>query len=108
MKCSTGRPPHHSSTSIETLKLVREQEPVPPRQIQPRLPRDLETIVLKSLRKEPSKRYADARSLAEDLERFLAGEPILARRISRLERAYLWARRSENRWAWSPPSPRSG
>jgi eukaryotic-like serine/threonine-protein kinase len=89
----TGRPPHHASTSLEILTLVCEQEPVSPRQIQPRLPRDLETIVLKSLRKEPAKRYTDARSLAEDLDRFLTGEPILARRISRVERSYLWARR---------------
>jgi eukaryotic-like serine/threonine-protein kinase len=89
----TGRPPHCASTSTETLSLVCEQDPIPPRQIQPRLPRDLETVVLKSLRKEPFRRYADARSLAEDLDRFLTGEPILARRISRIERSYLWVRR---------------
>jgi hypothetical protein len=89
----TGRPPHRASTSTETLNLVCDQDPVSPRQLQPRLPRDLETVVLKSLRKEPARRYADARSLADDLDRFLAGEPILARRISRVERSYLWVRR---------------
>jgi eukaryotic-like serine/threonine-protein kinase len=89
----TGRPPNYSGTSFETLTLVCEHEPVSPRQLQPRLPRDLETIVLKSLRKEPARRYADARSFAEDLSRFLAGRPILARRISRLERAYICAKR---------------
>jgi eukaryotic-like serine/threonine-protein kinase len=87
----TGRPPHYSSTSVETLTLVCEQEPISPRQLQPRLPRDLETIALKCLRKEPAKRYADAKSLAEDLERFLAGNPIMARRISRAKRALIWA-----------------
>jgi eukaryotic-like serine/threonine-protein kinase len=88
----TGRPPRDSSTSLEMLTLVRDHEPVSPRQVQPRLPRDLETIVLKSLRKEPAKRYADAKSLAEDLDRFLTGIPILARRISRVERAIIWAK----------------
>jgi eukaryotic-like serine/threonine-protein kinase len=91
----TGRPPHYSPTSIETLTLVCEQEPISPRQLQPRLPRDLETIALKCLRKEPAKRYGDAKLLAEDLERFLAGNPILARRISRGERAFIWARKHQ-------------
>jgi serine/threonine protein kinase len=91
----TGRPPHYSSTSFETLRLVCEHEPVSPRQLQPRLPRDLETIVLKSLRKEPGERYADARLLAEDLDRFLTGNPILARRISRIEHAFIWAKRHQ-------------
>ena len=90
----TGRPPHDSSTSFETLTSVCEHEPVSPRQLQPRLPRDLETIVLKSLREEPAKCYADARSLAERrLDRFLAGNPILVRRVSRLECAFILAKR---------------
>ena len=91
----TGRPPHYSSTSFETLTLVREQEPVSPRQLQPRLPRDLETIALKCLRKEPAKRYGDAKLLAEDLDRFLSGNPILARRISRAERGFIWAKKHQ-------------
>jgi serine/threonine protein kinase len=91
----TGRPPHYSPTSIETLTLVCEQEPISPRELQPRLPRDLETIVLKCLRKEPAKRYGDAKLLADDLERFLAGNPILARRISSAERAFIWARKHQ-------------
>jgi serine/threonine-protein kinase len=89
----TGRTPHDSSTPFETLALVCDQEPIPPRHLQPRLPRDLETIALKCLRKEPSRRYADARALAEDLERFLAGLPILARPINVFERSCIWARR---------------
>jgi serine/threonine protein kinase len=88
-----GRPPHYSSTSFETLTLVCEQEPVPPRQLQPKLSRDLETIALKCLRKEPAKRYSDARALAEDLERFLTGLPILARPINTVERACVWVKR---------------
>jgi len=91
----TGRTPHYSATSFETLTLVCEQEPVPPRQLQPRLPRDLETIVLKCLRKEPAKRYTDAKALAEDLERFLSGKPILARPIGLAERSLKWAKRHQ-------------
>ncbi len=91
----TGRTPHHSANSFETLTLVCEQEPVPPRKLQPRLPRDLETIVLKCLRKEPAKRYSDAKALAEDLERFLAGKPILARPIGLAERSLKWAKRHQ-------------
>jgi serine/threonine-protein kinase len=89
----TGRPPHFSSTPGETLSLVCKQEPVSPRQWQPRLPRDLETIVLKCLRKEPARRYVTAKALADDLERFLDGNPIQARRISRAERGLIWARK---------------
>ncbi len=88
-----GRPPHYSSKSFETLTLVRDQEPVPPRQLQPRVSRDLETIVLKCLRKEPAKRYSNARALAEDLERVLSGLPILARPINRVEQVSMWVKR---------------
>src|SRR5690606_31059443 len=75
----TGRPPFRGETPHETTQLVIHTEPVPPRDLRPGLPRDLETIVLACLRKEPGRRYASAAALAEDLRRFLEGRPILAR-----------------------------
>jgi hypothetical protein len=89
----TGRPPFRAATVLETLEQVRTAEPVPPRRLVPRLPRDLETIGLKAMAKEPGRRYATARELAEDLGRFLGGEPIHARSASAFEKGWRWCRR---------------
>ncbi len=89
----TGLPPFRASTIVETLDQVRHQEPVPPRRIRPAVPHDLETICLKCLWKEPSRRYVSAGALADDLERFLSDRPILARTTSTLERVWRWCRR---------------
>jgi serine/threonine protein kinase len=89
----TGRPPFLGATALDTVLQVRSQEPVPPRRLQPRVPRDLETICLACLHKDPSRRYATAEGLAEDLRRFQAGQPVVARPVRRLERGVKWARR---------------
>jgi len=75
----TGRPPFKADTLLETLELVRTTDPEPPRHLRARLPKDLEVICLKCLQKEPERRYPTAGELADDLRRFLAGEPIRAR-----------------------------
>ncbi|HZT81702.1 MAG TPA: serine/threonine-protein kinase, partial [Gemmataceae bacterium] len=90
----TGRPPFKGSTILDTLNQLRTLEPVPPIEFQPGVPRDLETICLKCLQKDPAKRYADCAALAEDLRRFLAGEPIAARPVSRTERLVRWGKRN--------------
>ena len=75
----TGRPPFHAATAQETVQQLLTEDPLPPSRLQPQVSRDLETICLKCLQKEPARRYAGAGALADDLRRFLAGKPILAR-----------------------------
>ncbi|HQR07682.1 MAG TPA: serine/threonine-protein kinase [Gemmatales bacterium] len=90
-ECLTGRPPFMGPDAMQTLMLVMSDDPVRPKQLQPKLPVDLETICLKCLEKLPKRRYASAKLLAEDVDRFLKGEPILARPISSSERLHKWA-----------------
>jgi serine/threonine-protein kinase len=90
----TGRPPFRGANPMDTVTRVTRDDPVPPARVQPKTPLDLETICLKCLQKEPARRYADCFELAEDLRRFLTGEPILARPVGHIERLWRWCRRN--------------
>src|SRR5438094_8812127 len=90
----TGQPPFAGGTTYETIKLLLETEPRQPRVLNPKIDRDLSTICLKCLEKDPERRYSSAHVLAEDLERWLKHEPILARPTGILSRSKKWVRRN--------------
>lgn len=90
----TGRTPHQGQTLLEILRQLREETPANPRSLEPTLDRDLETICMKCLEKEPGQRYATTGELAEELERWLNGEPIQARPVGQMERAWRWCKRN--------------
>ncbi len=90
----TGRPPIRGDSQIDTLLRVAKEKPVPPRQRNPNVPPDLDAICLKCLQKEPGRRYGSALELAEDLERWQAGDAISLRTPTTVERAWRWARRN--------------
>jgi serine/threonine protein kinase/tetratricopeptide (TPR) repeat protein len=92
-ECLTGRAPFVAASVVETLEKIRSEEPLAPRRLQPSTPRDLETICLHCLQKEPARRYATAGELADDLRRFLNREPIMARPTPIWERVWKWCRR---------------
>ncbi|HQR08722.1 MAG TPA: protein kinase [Gemmatales bacterium] len=97
-ECLTGRPPFQTPDGMQTLMLVIAEEPVPPGKLVPKLPKDLDTICMKCLEKQPGRRYATAQALADDLARFLEGESIIARPVGRVEKTWKWCRR---RPAWA-------
>ncbi len=90
----TGHPPFQGATAVETLRRVLDDAPVPVRRLRPDCPRDLDVIALKCLEKDPAKRYPSAAALADDLHRYLADEPILARPVGHPERLRRWVRRN--------------
>ena len=93
----TGRPPFRAETATETDRQVLAEEPAPPSRLNAKVPRDLETICLKCLRKEPRRRYSSSAELKEEIERFSRGEPIKARPVCSAERAGKWMRRHPTR-----------
>ncbi len=95
----TGEPPLRGSTKLKTLQLIATADPLSPRRLQPRIPSDLAAICLKCLEKEPPRRYASAAALSEDLQRFLAGEPTVARRLSPWAVSWRWMQQHPARTA---------
>src|SRR5262249_23131501 len=89
-----GQPPFAGGTTYETIKLLLDTEPRQPRLLNPRVDRDLSTICLKCLEKDPKRRYSSALALAEDLERWLKHEPVAARRVCQLDRVRKWVQRN--------------
>lgn len=92
--CLTGRAPFVADSPVDTLLQVMKKEPVSPRELNPSVPKDLETICLKCLTKEPHKRYGTAQELAGDLNRFLEGHPVVARPVGPISRYYRWCQRN--------------
>jgi outer membrane protein assembly factor BamB len=92
-ECLTGRPPFRAASPLETILQVVADEPAAPRVLQPSVPRDLDTVTLKCLEKDPAGRYPSAQELADDLERFLRDEAVRARRPGLAERGLRWARK---------------
>src|SRR5205814_1812841 len=90
----TLRPVFEATNRAKHIERVLHASPAPPRKLDPHIPRDLETIILKAIAKEPGRRYATATALAEDLRRFLADRPVLARRSTSAERVARWCRRN--------------
>jgi len=90
---ATTRPPFQGDSAHAVLRRVENEDPVPPRRLNPGVPVDLETVILKCLEKSPARRYATARDLADELERFTKGQPVHARPVSAMERGWRWCRR---------------
>lgn len=90
----TGHPPFRAATPFETIRQVIDTDPISPRMVNPSVPKDLETICLKCLQKEPANRYQTSQELADELGRFLRGEPIIARPIGRIARIWRWCQRN--------------